>query len=202
MNYFEAKRIYNLMVQFRPLSLEYWGKKPKDDRTWYDKDLRIAPESDESVLLREEINKLIPVVDTAAIEMGINTIMQSYPAPVVGGPVLDVHLFLSVITQDLGHGGISQQEVLDHLNRCVGLAEDEKRNAFWRLVLPWYWLIDIPATVVRLPFAIMLKVGLPPSIEKTVIAQTFKVILIIALIAYASYKGIQIASFDLMKLLK
>ncbi len=191
-----------MMVQFRTLSLQYWDVKPKDDRTWYDKDLRIAPESDESLLLREEINKLIPVVDMAATGMGINTTMQSYPAPAVGGPVLDVHLFLSVITQDLGHGGISRQEVLDHLNRCVGLAEDERRNAFWRLVLPWYWLIDIPAIVVRLPFAIMRKVGMPPSIEETVWAQIIKVILIIALIAYASYKGIQIASIDLIQLLK
>lgn len=186
--------------QFKVLALKYWNAQPRDDRDWNSSSSGAeAPESNESLKLREEINLLIPTVTNDAERLGADIHYKSFPAPVVGGPVIPVNVLQSVVDQDIGHAPLSKQEILDAIDRCIGTAITVRRHAFWRLILPWYWIIDIPATIARIPFLILRQAGLPPRLEENIISQVIKFLLIISMIATASYLGVKITFPDLLQ---
>ena len=200
MNYFEARRAERLFREYRKLALEYWNARPPDERDFFDTLSEKAPESLESVRLREQINLLYPEVNDLAMNLGVSVVFQSYPAPAIGGPVLPVNVLLSVVDQEMGHKPIETQMILDMIDRCIGTAKVVKRRSLKRLLIPWYWLIDVPAIIVRFPFLILRNAGLPATVEESIVSQVIKAILVIVILAICAYFGIQIGVSDLLKL--
>ena len=200
MNYFEARRAERLFREYRKLALEYWNARPPDERDFFDTLSEKAPESLESVRLREQINLLYPEVNDLAMNLGVSVVFQSYPAPAIGGPVLPVNVLLSVVDQEMGHKPIEKQMILDMIDRCIGTAEVVKRRSLKRLLIPWYWLIDVPAIIVRFPFLILRNAGLPATVEENIVSQVIKALLVIVILAIGAYFGIQIGVSDLLKL--
>src|SRR2546426_2082441 len=200
MNYFEARRAERLFREYRKLALEYWNARPPDERDFFDTLSEKAPESLESVRLREQINLLYPEVNDLAMNLGVSVVFQSYPAPAIGGPVLPVNVLLSVVDQEMGHKPIETQMILDMIDRCIGTAKVVKRRSLKRLLIPWYWLIDVPTIIVRFPFLILRNAGLPATVEESIVSQVIKAILVIVILAMGAYFGIQIGVSDLLKL--
>jgi len=200
MNYFEARRAERLFREYRTLALEYWNARPPDERDFFDTLSEKAPESLESVRLREQINLLYPEVNDLAMNLGVSVVFQSYPAPAIGGPVLPVNVLLSVVDQEMGHKPIETQMILDMIDRCIGTAKVVKRRSLKRLLIPWYWLIDVPTIIVRFPFLILRNAGLPATVEENIVSQVIKAILVIVILAIGAYFGIQIGVSDLLKL--
>jgi len=200
MNYFEARRAERLFREYRKLALEYWNARPPDERDFFDTLSEKAPESLESVRLREQINLLYPEVNDLAMNLGVSVVFQSYPAPAIGGPVLPVNVLLSVVDQEMGHKPIETQMILDMIDRCIGTAKVVKRRSLKRLLIPWYWLIDVPTIIVRFPFLILRNAGLPATVEESIVSQVIKAILVIVILAICAYFGIQIGVSDLLKL--
>lgn len=66
----------------------------------------------------------------------------------------------------------------------------EQRRAFMRSVVPIYWLVDIPALVIRWPFLVLRAAGLPSAWEDTLAGQVFKVLELLALIGIAALFGL------------
>lgn len=202
MIFFSAMLAVFRFRQFKVLALRYWNAQPPDDRDWYSSSSGAkAPESDESLILREKINLLIPSVTNDAERLGADIYYKSFPAPAVGGPVIPVNILQSVVDQDMGHAPLSKQTILDAINRCIGTAMTLRRHAFWRLILPWYWIIDVPATIARIPFLILRQAGLPPKVEENIISQVIKFLLIMSMIATASYFGVKVTFPDLLQLI-
>src|SRR5438128_815596 len=154
----------------------------------------------ESLRLREQINLLYPEVNDLAMNLGVSVVFQSYPAPAIGGPVLPVNVLLSVVDQEMGHKPIETQMILDMIDRCIGTAKVVKRRSLKRLLIPWYWLIDVPTIIVRFPFLILRNAGLPATVEENIVSQVIKAILVIVILAIGAYFGIQIGVSDLLKL--
>ncbi len=200
MNYFEARRAERLFREYRKLALEYWNARPPDERDFFDTLSEKAPDSIESVRLREQINLLYPEVNDLAMRLGVSVVFQSYPAPAIGGPVIPVNVLLSVVDQEMGHKPIGKQMILDVIDRCIGTAEVVKRRSLKRLLIPWYWLIDVPTIIVRFPFLILRNAGLPATVEESIVSQVIKAILVIVILAMGAYFGIQIGVSDLLKL--
>ena len=200
MNYFEARRAERLFREYRTLALEYWNARPPDERDFFDTLSEKAPESLESVRLRKQINLLYPEVNDLAMNLGVSVVFQSYPAPAIGGPVLPVNVLLSVVDQEMGHKPIETQMILDMIDRCIGTAKVVKRRSLKRLLIPWYWLIDVPTIIVRFPFLILRNAGLPATVEENIVSQVIKAILVIVILAIGAYFGIQIGVSDLLKL--
>src|SRR2546425_2496443 len=200
MNYFEARRAERLFREYRTLALEYWNARPPDERDFFDTLSEKAPESIESVRLREQINLLYPEVNDIAMRLGVSVVFKTYPAPAIGGPVIPVNVLLSVVDQEMGHKPIEKQMILDMIDRCIGTAEVVKRRSLKRLLTPWYWLIDVPAIIVRFPFLILRNAGLQATVEERIVFQVFKPFLFIVILAICAYFGIQIAVSDLLKL--
>src|SRR3990172_4359785 len=101
----------------------------------------------------------------------------------------------------MGHGRISRQKILDVIDRCIGTAQLAKKRALKRLLLPWYWIIDIPALIVRIPFLILRATGLPSSVEENVISHVVKIVLVAGFLAVAGYFGIRVTLSDLLNLM-
>jgi len=200
MNYFEARRAERLFREYRTLALEYWNARPPDERDFFDTLSEKAPDSIESVRLREQINLLYPEVNDIAMRLGVSVVFKTYPAPAIGGPVIPVNVLLSVVDQEMGHKPIEKQMILDMIDRCIGTAEVVKRRSLKRLLIPWYWLIDVPAIIVRFPFLILRNAGLPATVEESIVSQVIKAILVIVILAICAYFGIQIGVSDLLKL--
>lgn len=200
MNFFHAVMAVFRFRQFKVLALKYWNAQPPDDRDYYVRTSGVkAPESSGSIDLRQKINLLLPIVTNDAERLDAPINYTSYPAPAVGGPVIPVNILFCVVDQDMGHRPLSKQEILDAIDRCIGTAKTVRRHAFWRLILPWYWIIDIPATIARIPFLILRQAGLPPKVEENIISQFIKFLLIISMIATASYFGVKITFPDLLQ---
>ena len=148
-------------------------------------------ESGKSLALRQQINLLFPEVDVLAHELDVDVTWQSYPAPSVGGPIIPVNILLSVIDQNMGHGFLEETQVLDVIDRAIGTAETVKRRTFRRMMNPLCWPIDVSAFVIRIPFLILRKAGLPASVEENVISQVLKVLIVIGALSIAAYLGLQ-----------
>ena len=201
-SYFEARRAETFFREYRDLSLSYWKAKPGDSRDRFSVVKKVdPPESAESRKLREEVNVRFPDAYSLATRLGVGVEWISYPPPAVGGPAVPVNLLLSVVDQEMGHGRISRQKILDVIDRCIGTAQLAKKRALKRLLLPWYWIIDIPALIVRIPFLILRATGLPSSVEENVISHVVKIVLVAGFLAVAGYFGIRVTLSDLLNLM-
>ena len=66
-------------------------------------------------------------------------------------------------------------------------------------MLPWNWLVDFPAAVIRFPFAVLRAAGLPPKVEENIISHALKVVFALALAAGLTYLGLQEAAPGILK---
>ena len=117
----------------------------------------------------------------------------------VGGTTFNLNIFELVLDEPRKHFAIGTSDIIGHLDRAVGAATEAKRKALYRL-LPWHWIIEIPALVLRIPFLILRKAGLPASIEQTAWAYLVKVLILIGAAAYLTARGLDISLTDLLAL--
>jgi hypothetical protein len=178
MTYFEAKELEALFRRYRAQALEYWQAVEPAQLHWMNgPGQKLENDTEQSLPLRSEIMRLLPEVEDGAQRLGVGYMGQSYPAPMIGGPVIPVNFFSCVVDRRAGHTVIERERILDIIDRCIGAAEVVKKRAFWRVAKPWNWLIDIPALIVGWPFAVMRKVGVPDQIVESTGAQVLKTIL-------------------------
>ena len=74
----------------------------------------------------------------------------------------------------------------------IGAAQTIESELWWRLVLPWHWLVGLPAWFVRLPFLILRRAGVPARVEENVGAYILKVILTVIFYLCLAYLGIRV----------
>ncbi|MDZ7717830.1 MAG: hypothetical protein U5K72_03285 [Balneolaceae bacterium] len=106
MIYFEAKKNIEVVERFRNLVEEFWNLEA-NLREHQRKMRRHEDFSDEEIALferlqeiREEIAKSTPKLIRLASQNGIPANLQSYPAPMVGGPVITVNIFNAILNDD------------------------------------------------------------------------------------------------------
>lgn len=206
MNYFEARRAEQAMKEYKDLAVRYWNAKPKVERTgyeWMSGSRMQDPDSDDSFLLREKLSKLYPSVSIFSQQLGVPTGMVSYPAPAVGGPVIRGDVLNCVIDQHLGHSSVSRQEVLDAIDKCIGMAESIQSRLFWKqAVNPLYYLILTVAYLIRIPFLILEQAGLPEEVEHTLWGHIIKVVILVGVALLCVRFGLNITLKDLIAFVK
>lgn len=200
MNYWQAKRCYDVAVEFEKLTKEYWSILPQQHASVlvkfkYD-------DNEESAVIRMKIAHLLPLVEKAADSLGVSYIAQSYPAPAVGGPVLPVNIFHSVIEPEIGHSILDRQLITDTIVRVKVVAQQEIKEQFIHMLLPWNWVIDLCALIIRFPFIILERAGLPREIENNIVSQAIKIVGTIILVSFLIYKGVSLSGASLAELLK
>jgi len=203
--YFEAKRAARAFRDYRDLAFQYWDAKPAVQYTGHEwmSGRRPIAESGESTVLRRELNERYPKISVLAQELGVGTTMTSYPAPMIGGPILHGDLLNCVIDQHFGHSSVSRHEVVDGIDKCIGMALTVQDHLLWRQVLnPFHYLIVVLAFAIRTPFLILETAGLPKEVERTLWGQIVKATLLVLLALVLFHYGFKFNVANLISFFK
>ena len=186
---YRAKRIFG---RYKKLVVEYYKSTPfikLDHRNIPFTD--IPSQGEELLKIRSEINMHFKEVDRLANELGIHSVFQQYPAPAIGGPVVPMNVFNITVEEDLHHEPVPRTVVIDTIDHCIGAANEAFWKAIIRTFFPLFWIIDVPALFVKIPFLIMRKAGVPPKVEENIISNVFKVSLVVVIYALLTYFGLK-----------
>lgn len=66
------------------------------------------------------------------------------------------------------------------------------RRTFVRLVVPVFWVVTVPASIIRIPFLVLRGAGLPRSVEESVWARLVKMAELIAMLYVAGRFGVSV----------
>lgn len=194
--YLEAAHAERVLSTFRELAGRYWNSQRDDAERGAQMAGGVTGEdAQHSPQLRSTLAEMIGEATDAADRVGAPSSITYAPPAMVGGPVLTLNVFEQAI--DDYDRGIKRIYILDCLNRAVGTAERAKHRALMRLC-PWYWVIDIPALALRVPFLILRRAGLPASIEENVGAYIIKVAILVVAAVYLTARGIDVTLTDLV----
>jgi hypothetical protein len=203
--YFEAKRAEKAFREYRDLALRYWQAKPTVEYTGHEwmSGRRPNPESAESTDARRQLSERYPQISVFAQNLGVPTTMTSCPAPAIGGPIVTGDLLNCVLDQHLGHSSVSRHEVVDAIDKCIGMAETIQRHLFWKQAAnPLYYLIIVVAFLVRIPFLVLQHAGLPEQVEQTLWGHIVKAVLLLILALVLVHYGFKFKLSDLVGFLK
>lgn len=132
-------------------------------------------ENDEARKIRSEINMIMDKIYSVVIFAGVSLTVFHAPPPAIGGIAGDIDLLHNIFNLYLFQ--ISEQELLDHIERAIGIYTNDTINALLRTYNPFFWLGLILEYIVRLPFKIFGKVGFnQQKIESSLIAKIVKII--------------------------
>jgi len=134
--------------------------------------------------VRRRVAKGVLRAERIASRLGVPIIFTSFPAPAVGGPIIEQKVF-SAILKDMSHGGlIDNQSIYDSLNQTIGECEAMVSVEFRRLINPLYWIKELIVAIIRIPFMLIEASGFDVSkVEDHFIGRFFK-LLEIGLILY------------------
>lgn len=195
MNFFQALNCKKVGRKFEQLAQDYWAALPVQQRS--DMVRFQYRENDDSASMRMKISAMLPDIEEAAALLGVNFEATSYPAPAVGGPIVPVNIFRSVIDPQIGHSTMDRKLIADTIVRVRRCAEKECQRQIIHYLQPWNWLIDLCAFIIRLPFLILRRAGLPPKTEEALVSQIIKIVGVIVLVSFLAYKGISLTGIDL-----
>ncbi len=201
-NYFQARKAAKVFTEYRRLTIKYWEAQPDDHRSWMSHDSP-APENDESVAIRKQIIHLYPEADVCASWLGVDVTCPSFPAPAVGGPVLSVDLLYAVVDRDQGHSRIPKQRVLDFIDLCLARSIAAKKTLLrHQLINPIWWTIEIIAYILRIPFVILRKAGVPANVEESIWGHIIKILVFVTMILIALHYGLKLSAKDVLNWIK
>ena len=103
---------------------------------------------------------------------------------VAGGGQVSIDLLANLTDQDAKNWILPPPErALAVIDICIGAAKRAQRDGLKRLLIPIYWLVDLPALMIRWPWLILEKAGLPPDIERNTWTYVLKVVLLLVQVA-------------------
>ncbi len=147
MLYWEAKRRYEFLKRFREKVVAYdnnaqWNY---DDNDW--------DENEEAVRRRRQVNEDMAEVTTACQEVGHSTIIHYSPPPLIGGFEGEIDVLTNIFR--LPSLGVDFAQLLDRLDRVIGVYRWHVSHLWRQLFNPLYWLALIGAV----PFRILRRAG-------------------------------------------
>jgi len=185
--YFQIKNDLEVVKSFLPVVQEYWLAEQPLDNSRNDNDAELLTRYQ---YLRETIARRIPSIIHISRRAGIPDVLHSYPAPAVGGPVIPVNIYQSIL-QDDSHGVIPNQRKLDTINTLIGQLEGKIDFEFKKVINPFYWLGFSIEKILRIPFWLLSKTGFEISkIEDHFLGKTFKLVEVVVLLYISLRLGI------------
>lgn len=194
MSYLQAKSDLNFIKDFHQSVVELWQieKETAENLIYSDfrskREYQIALQSEASKIpgyqkIRKRVAQGVLRAERIATRPDVPIILESYPAPAVGGPIIRQKAF-SAILKDMSHGGlIDNQMIYDILNQTMGECEAEVSREFRHLINPFYWILELIIFIIRIPFLLVQTSGFNVSkVEDHFLAKAFKLLEVIAII--------------------
>jgi hypothetical protein len=127
--------------------------------------------------VRRQVAKGVLRAERIASHFGVPINFISYPAPAVGGPIIEQKVF-SAILKDISHGGLlNNQAIYDAINQTIGECEARLSIEKKRLINPFYWIKELIVAIIRIPFMLFEASGFDVSkIEDHFIGRFFKLL--------------------------
>lgn len=166
--FWENKKRQRELTDFRELVVNYF----KDLEYDYSGD----PIVDEvGMKIRSSINKKIDGVGYIINSAGVSTKITHYPAPAVGGHITRIDLIEN--TFNLRSFGIMSVEVIDQIDKALGVYEANFTSSVIRTFNPFFWLGRLFMWLASLPFKLLAHAGFDVvKIQGTLLGKTLKLI--------------------------
>lgn len=201
--YFQAAKAVKVFTEYRRLTQAYWQAQPPLGRdAWMNADLP-APENEESQQIREQIIALYPEASTSANRMAVPVTGQSFPPPTIGGPIIPINVLYGAFDRRQGYGLMPKQDVLDGINRCLAQAVAVKKTLFWhQLINPIWWVVEVIAYILRIPFMILRRAGVPAKVEESIWGHIVKIVVFIVIVLIGLHYGLNLSAKDVLNWVK
>lgn len=149
--YWEAKRRIELLTTFRKRIEDYYARAHWDiySHEW--------EEDEEAREIRRQINEEMRDVAVAAHFVGVDTNIFYTPPPATGGPAGNMALLENIF--NLPNLGLSHTQLLDRLDRAIGVYRSWLRPLWRKLFNPFYWLGWGLTWFAEIPFRLLASVG-------------------------------------------
>lgn len=117
--------------------------------------------------------------------------------------MIRINLLYGAFDRKQGYGQLPQQDILDGINRCLAQAIAVKKHLFWRQLLnPVWWISEVIAYILRIPFMILRRAGVPANVEESIWGHIVKVGVFIAMILIGLHYGLNLTAKDLLGWIK
>ena len=149
--FWENNRRLDKLVEFRNLVIEYFNNSRAD---WM-VDARIEEKTARDA--RVKINRVMDKTHDIILHSGINPTLTWTPPPAVGGYVRNVDLIQNIFNL---HGfQIGADEVLDFIDRAIGIYESNHKSSLIRTFNPFFYIGLVFDAISELPFIAIGKLG-------------------------------------------
>ena len=170
--YWENKKRTQILSEFRQLVEEYYAN------------LRHTNLGDTIVTtnaeaIRRKINYILDKAHRIILLSGVSPKIYYSPPPAIGGLAGNIDLIINLF--HLHDFQIGRREVLDVIDRAIGIYIENKKRSIVRTFNPFYWIGCLFYYVSLVPFILVGKAGFNRSkFEKSSIGKTLKFIIYIA----------------------
>ena len=166
---FESARRILFLVEFRNLLVGYFNSKPE---SWSRQE---EYESEESALLRSELNAQLDEAHAIITAAGIFPVMHWTPPPMIGGYSKNIDLIINVF--NLSYYEIKPTLIIDFIERSVGIYQRNHTRAIFRTINPLFWINRFLIWLARSPFTLLRQAGFnADNIENSIIGRIAKLI--------------------------
>ena len=185
---FENKRRLHALYEFRELAIEYFS-----DTTPLDLE-NGSVEGKKAKVLRVEINKRIIKISSIIRSSGLIPVLEYIPPPSIGGYRQEVDLIINFFTLDQFE--IHWNQVINYIDRSIGIYEEDIFNSKIRTFNPIFWFIRLFDSIAKAPFIIIGKAGFDENkFAQSLLGRIFRLIIYFleafaALLAVLYYLGL------------
>lgn len=175
----ENKRRVQKLLEFRSDVVEYFSNSKYD---WMNRE-RI--ENDKSKAARQKLNRALEYAHDVLICSGTGTQIRYTPPAAIGGYIQDLDLVENIF--NLQNYQISHNNLLDIIDRAIGIYESDQSSAVIRVVNPFFYLEIFLDWISTIPFKLLAKLGFNQvKAQESFIGKIFKglVYLITALASF------------------
>ena len=153
--------------------------------------------------LGEQLDRAVTRLRASVVEAGesVEPSVDPHPAVFALSPACRGNIYLAI-----RHcGALTHQPDPSYFRAEMTMLDEKLRGKAGqhrrRLLSPWWWIVDVPALIVRFPFLVLRAAGLPPKVEENIISEAIKgvlsVVLSVALAAMMAYLGLEGLAPDL-----
>jgi len=203
MNYLQARSDLHFIREFAEAVLGLWAIETKAAEKLTNGQRRYSSRSERQAIVQWEASKIKGYANVRervvrgglranriARRLGVPIEYTSYPAPVVGGPIIHLTLFDATF-RDTSYDGVNRRFIVDALDQTLGECETEADAEFRHLINPVYWVKEILVLIIRIPFIIIEASGFDVGkVEDHFLGRLFKLIEIVVVIGVLVWLGL------------
>ena len=171
--YWENRKRVKSLSKFRDLVIDYFNN--------VEYDFLHIKENQDAIRIRQEINLRLNRVYSYIIYSGVNPEFYYSPPPAVGGIAGNIDLIHNIFNlHTFGAHAIQNliQNLIDFIDRAIGIYEEDKINSLLRTFNPFFWLERLVDFIVGIPFKFIGKIGFNrEKVEASIVGKTIKGVL-------------------------